>query len=308
MNRLVLRNLKNCTKLSTSILKLKFASCFSTDSLVEPAGKDTSKEFSNVEDFRNFQLARLQSFKSSEFSPAVLNQIIADYLVSSPVPDLNMAGSLIDKFLFKFPGIDEGGDLSSLYMLYLIQSKKTVQCCEFLKNILTAPQNIKINITPFMLESIWNALVILKDDTSAFSLLKLLHEIPGPHSEFMTNEFKTHILVDLLLPRLNWNGIDFIVSHSVKNGQITVSNTALEEIFHAVLSPSPDDVYNDTIESEPFSGNIVNPRFHRLIHLLERWKLAGIPVKGKEMADALEGIFRRFLPTEAMMKQLQALI
>ena len=272
------------------------------------------------DDYRQEQLLRLQSIKPADFSPISLNLLIADFLVSPKKPDTLLAGKLMDKFLFKIPGIDENGDLTTLYLLQLIDGNEIGASADFLKRLLLDQGNEKdgrlVPVTSFMMELVWRAIINSKSDSIGFDLLQALKSTEKPTfgpeiDKFLSTEFSETLLLDLFLPRLNWKAIDFIISKSTatnEQGHITISSSVLQEIFHVLLNPIPNDPYHGTLETEPFTSNLVNPRFHRLIELLERWKnISGISIKGKQMAKALEDTFKRFLPTESMMDQLQKL-
>ena len=280
---------------------------FSTESLTE----STFNLPLEVEEYRTQQLDRLQSLKPSEFTPQALNQLIADFLVSPKTPDTLLAGKLLDTFLFKVPGVDEKGDLATLYLLQTAQAGETGQAAEFLKKLLKAPPSAQIPVTPFMLECVWKCLLDSLNDVAAFDLLQNCKETSFPQivEKFLTREFKDQLILQLFLPRLNWSAINYLIAESVQNNeQITVSAQVLHEIFHVLLHPTPSDAYFDPVEAEPFTGNTVNPRFHRLVQILEEWKHAGIPIKGNQISKALEETFKRFLPTESMMDSLQKLL
>lgn len=257
-----------------------------------------------IDEHRLKQLGRLQSVKPDDFTPVALNQLIADFLVSPKIPDTVMAGQLLNKFLFKVPKIDEKGELISLYLLQLVQNKEIATGAQFLKKILQEKE-CQIPLPPFMLECLWKGIIDSKADSIGFDLLKTIKE---SKSELITAEFTEQLILDLFLPRLNWPAIDYIVAESaVESQEITISASTLQEIFHLLLAPVPNDPYFDPLDSEPFTGNLVNPRFHRLLQILERWKNSNIPIKGKQISRALEESFKRFLPTEAMMNELQKL-
>jgi hypothetical protein len=262
-----------------------------------------------IGDYRSHQLDRLQSLKPSDFTPSSLNQLIADFLVSPKTPDTLLAGKLIDKFLFKVPGIDEKGDLATLYLLQLTQIGETTQSAEFLEKLLKSSnsESGQVPATNFMLECVWKSLLDSLNDTSAFNLLKTCKETEIGNN-FLTRDFKDQLILQLLLPCLNWPAVNFLIAESVQNDQITVSAEVLQEIFHVLLHPTPSDSYFDPVEAEPFTATTSNPRFHRLIQILEDWKHAGVPIKGKQISKALEETFKRFLPTESMMDALQKLI
>ena len=263
----------------------------------------------NIAEYRQHQLERLQAMKPSEFTPAALNQLIADFLVSPQKPDIQVAGKLLDKFLFKVPGVDESGDLCSLYLLQLIDAEDLETAVEFFKKLLNSKEEVKL-VNSFMFESIWKAVIDKKADTLGFELLKSCKESANPAiSELLTGEFKEQLVLQLFLPRLYWPAVDFLISESVSNNnQITIPAAVLQEIFHVLLNPIPNDRYYDPVESEPFTGNLINPRFHRLIEILDRWKTTGIPIKGSQIAKALEETFKKFLPTDVMMESLQKLL
>lgn len=278
----------------------------------EALAKSPQNAPAEIEEYRNHQLERLQSLKPSEFNPLALNQLIADFLVSPKTPDTLLAGKLLDKFLFKVPGIDEKGDLATLYLLQLAQAGETSQSAAFLKKLLQAPESAKLPVTPFMLECVWKSLTDSLNDTAAFDLLQACKETSFPQivGNFLTREFKDQLILQLFLPRLNWSAINFLIADSVQNDQITVSAHIIEEIFLVLLHPtaSPSEPFFDPVEAEPFTANTVNPRFHRLIQTLEEWKNLGIPIKGKQISKALEETFKRFLPTDSMMDALQKLL
>lgn len=257
-----------------------------------------------IGEYRAHQLERLQNLKPSEFTPQSLNQLIADFLVSPRTPDTLLAGKLMDKFLFKVPGIDEKGDLVTLYLLQLAQLRETSLSVEFLKKLLKFPG---FSVTDFMLECVWKSLLDSLDDSSAFDLLITCEETEIGN-KFLTREFKDQLIIQLFLPRLNWPAINHLIAESVQNDQITVSADVIQEIFHVLLHQTPSDSYFDPVETEPFTANVSNPRFHRLLQILEDWKHAGIPIKGKQISKALEETFKRFLPTESMLDALQKLI
>lgn len=258
-----------------------------------------------IDEFRQQQLARLQCLKPSDFTPSALNQLIADFLVSPNKPDTILAGRLLDKFLFKVPEIDENGDLVTLYLLQLIQNGEISSGIEFVLRLLKESQ---IPVTPFIMECILKGIIDSKSDELGLNLLKTIKETEN--SQLINLELSEQLIIELFLPRLNWPAIDFIIAESVTNSevqQINISSSVLQEIFQVLLAPHPNDPYYDALENEPFTGNLVNPRFHRLLQLLERWKHTGIPIKGKQISKALEDIFKNFLPTESMMKELQKL-
>lgn len=273
--------------------------------------QDRSNSY-QISDLRSEQLSRLQTLKPSEFSSLALNQLIADFLVSHTPNNLKMATKLIDKFFFKVPGIDPEGDLATLYILHLIGAKSISTCVNFLKSILSTKKdlNLKIPVTSFMLECTWRALINEKDDVAALELLQICYDSEiQVVNQFLNNDFKDKLILELFLPRLNWSAIDLIVRKSSSNGhQITTSAQVLQEIFHVLLHPNPDDLYFDPINSEPFTANIINARFHRLIEVLQRWKNSGIQIKGIQISKALEETFKRFLPTVSMMNELQKLV
>lgn len=276
------------------ILRRNFSSCVTA----------TASEIPDIFEYRQEQLSRLQDLKPADFSPVVLNQLIADFLVSPRKPDTILAGKLLDKFLFKVPEIDENGDLITLYLLQLIQENEIGQSFGFIKRILQEKDS-KVPITEFMIELVWRALIDSKSDKFGFELLKTIND--SKFTQFLTNEFKEKLVIDLFLPCLNWDAIDFIVSESATT-QITISASVLQEVFHVLLNPVPNDSYYGPIDSEPFSGGLVNPRFHRLLQVLDRWKNSGIPIKGTQISKALEITFKTFLPTESMMNELQKLL
>ena len=298
--------LRNLVQRLRPIRKLR---AFSTaePQIIEPVSKIPNHL--NIAEYRQHQLERLQAMKPSEFTPAALNQLIADFLVSPRKPDIQVAGKLLDKFLFKVPGVDESGDLCSLYLLQLIDAEDLETAVEFFQKLLNSKEEVKL-VNSFMFESIWKAVFDKKADALGFELLKSCKESANPAiSELVTAEFKEQLILQLFLPRLNWPAVDFLISESVSNNnQITIPAAVLQEIFHVLLNPIPNDLYYDPTESEPFTGNLINPRFHRLIEILDRWKSAGIPIKGSQIAKALEETFKKFLPTDAMMESLQKLL
>ena len=275
--------------------------------IIEPVS--TTPSHLNIAEYRQHQLERLQAMKPSEFTPASLNQLIADFLVSPLKPDVQVAGKLLDKFLFKVPGLDESGDLCSLYLLQLIDAEDLETAVDFFKKLLNSKEEVKL-ANSFMFESIWKSVIDKKADALGFELLKTCKESASPAiSELVSAEFKERLILQLFLPRLNWVAVDFLISESVSNNnQITIPAAVLQEIFHVLLNPIPNDLYNDPLESESFTGNLINPRFHRLIEILDRWKSTGIPIKGSQIAKALEETFKKFLPTDAMMESLQKLL
>lgn len=267
----------------------------------------------NIEEYRNKQLERLQSLKPSDFTPSALNQLISDFLISPLRPDVQVAGKLLDKFLFNVPGVDDNGELCVLYLLQLIDAEDIEMAADFFMKLLKSNEEAVKSRTlsnSFMFECLWKEIIDKKFDSVGFNLLKAccLEATQPAISELVTSEFKEKLILELFLPRLNWPAIDFVISASVSNHQITVPAAVLQEIFHVLLSPVANDYHYDPVESEPFTSHLVNPRFHRLIEGLNRWKNAGIPIKGTQIAKALEESFKKFLPTEPMMESLQKLL
>ena len=304
--------LRNLVQRLRPIRQLRAFSSSEAPQIVEPIAVNLNVLGNlNVEEYRKRQLEHLQALKPFDFSIASLNQLIADFLVSPRKPDIQVAGKLLDNFLFKVPGLDECGDLSSLYLLQLIDAEDLESAVGFVTKLLVSKEHSKDSlVNPLMFKSVWKALIDKKEDTLGFELFKTCKESISPAiSELITSEFKEELILQLFLPRLNWTAVDFLISESISsNNQITVPAALLEEIFHVLLNPVPNDSYFDSIESEPFTGNLINPRFHRLIEILERWKHAGIPIKGSQIAKALEETFKKFLPTDSMMDSLQKLI
>ena len=277
----------------------------------EPLSPSNSFNNLNISEYRNLQLERLQSLKPADFTPKALNQLITDFLVSPRKPDIKVAGKLLDKFLFKVPGLDENGDLCSFYLLQLIDAEDIEEASNFFVKLLKLKDEASKGtlVNSFMFECIWKAIIDTKSDCIGFEVLKCCKDAIEPSiSELMTSEFKEKLILQLFLPRLNWNAVDFLIAESVLNNQITIPAAVMQEIFHVLLNPIPNDFYYDPIESEPFTANVINPRFHRLLEVLNRWKHAGIPIKGTQIAKALEESFKTFLPTESMMESLQKLL
>lgn len=262
----------------------------------------------NIEEYRQHQLERLQSLKPSEFTHSTLNQLISDFLTSPLKPDIQVAGKLLDKFLFKVPEIDENGDLCSLILLQLLDFEDLGAASDLFMRLLKSNEEATKStpVNSFVFECVWKAVINKKSDSIGWELLKACKE--SSISELVTSEFKEKLILQLFLPRLNWTAIDFIISESVSNIQITLSASVLQEIFQVLLTPIPNDYHFDAVESEPFTAHLLNPRFHRLIEALDRWKNSGIPIKGSQIAKALEASFKKFLPTETMMESLQKLI
>lgn len=263
----------------------------------------------NIEEYRLHQLDRLQSLKPSEFTPSALNQLISDFLTSPLKPDVQVARKLLDKFIYKVPEIDENGDLCSFLLLQLLDVEDLEAASEFFMKLLKSKEEEAVLVNSFIFECIWKAVIDKKSDSIGFELLKACKETLKPTiSQLVTSEFKEKLILQLFLPRLNWVAIDFLVSESVSNNQIAVPASVLQEIFHVLLNPIPNDFHFDVVESEPFTSHVVNPRFHRLIEVLGRWKNSGIPIKGSQISKALEDSFKKFLPTESMMESLQKLL
>ena len=158
-----------------------------------------------------------------------------------------------------------------------------------------------------MFESIWKAVFDKKQIHSALNYWNLARNPPIPQFlSFFDWRIQGTINSSTVLPRLYWPVVDFLISESVSNNnQITIPAAVLQEISTS-LNPIPNDRYYDPVESEPFTGNLINPRFHRLIEILDRWKSAGIPIKGSQTAKALEETFKKFLPTDAMMESFKS--
>lgn len=111
-------------------------------------------------------------------------------------------------------------------------------------------------------------------------------------------------MVDLFLTCRNDVMIDRIVAESVSNSAIGIRPDTLVEVFKVALQSDAEDPYHDP---EPFSESTVQPRFHKLLQVLERWKSAGVPIKGEAVSSALSIVFQDFLPSEKMLKDLQEL-
>lgn len=263
----------------------------------------------NIDEYRKHQLERLQSLKPSDFTPSALNQLISDFLICPLKPDVQVAAKLLDKFLFKIPGIDGNGDLCSLYLLQLIDVEDIGAAADFFMKLLKSKEeSAPVNL--FMFECVWKAVIDTKSDSIGLELLKACKETTQPaiSEQVNSSEFQENLIIQLFLPRLNWPAMDFLVSASVSNNQITIPAEVLQEIFHVLLNPIPNDYHHDIVEFDPFTADVVNPRFHRLIEALSRWKNSGIPIKGSQIAKALEESFKKFLPTESMMESLQKLL
>lgn len=264
-----------------------------------------------VEANRIFQLEKLQALKASEFSPLQLNQLITDFLIKPNPPDVTLAGKLLEKYLFKFPEIDEKGDLSSLYLIQLLNNAELGSCVHFLKLLLKKPEFMNVLNSQFIFDCVWKALSDSKSDAYAFDLLTAMNENREQNiiQSYLTREFKDQLIIDIFLPRLNWEAIDHLIRDSVgANNQISIHPSILKEIFIVVLHPDPSDPYFEPIDADPFSSATLNPRFHRLIELLERWKSIGIPIKGRNISGAFEEVFKRFLPSKFMMESLQKIL
>lgn len=268
-----------------------------------------------LESFRSSQFTNLQGLES--LTEENLFHLIADFLVKPETPDLAMSEKLINKFVFTHPGIDPQGELCSLFLIQLLQKRtreNTSKAVDFFKSLLEAvaiekaAAPVQIKISQFLIEYILEAIFEIKDDISGGELYQICNDTRFKHLVPTFNAYKDRLILELFLPSLNWKFVDLIVSDSVNsNNQITVSSNVLAEIFHVLLHPNNDDLYFEPINQEPFANTTIQPRFHRLVELLERWISSGISIKGLEMSKAVAKTFSRFIPSESMMKKLETL-
>lgn len=268
----------------------------------------------DTESFRKFQAQTLQELNPDQFNEVSLYHFIGDFLVKPERPDIPVAQKMIDEFLFKVPSLDPKGELTTLFLIQLLDSdaldkeSKAVDLIGRILNFKAAKKtNIDLTLTPFMLEYTWEQVIKNHANNAGQALFDICAKSSSQLQEIgfaFSAEFKEHLLVDLFLPCRNDQLIDRIVSKSVSNNAIGIKPETLVEVFKAALQPDPDDLYHD---SEMFSESTVQPRFQKLLQVLERWKSAGIPIKGEVVSAALSTVFQDFLPTEKMLQDLQAL-
>ncbi len=266
-------------------------------------------EIVTIENFRNIQLNRLKELKPDQFDKPALYHLIGDFLVKPEKPDLVAAEQLLTTFRSYLPEIDTKGDLVSLYIVQLIESKDesdTQKAVEFVSSLLELQS--RSLVSPFIIEFIWENVIKYHASESGqvFYDVCVKHYSLIESCEISTEKtFKERLLLELFLPCRNQAMIDRIVADSVSDGRIGVSASTLLEIFKVFIEPEPEDPYP---EPEPFTEAATLPRFHSLVSLLQHWKDLGIPVKGDSVSKALSNIFKKFLPSNSMMKSLESLI
>lgn len=254
-------------------------------------------------------LSHLEQSKPLRISNADLRTMVVELCVSNP-SNLPLAGKILEKAILKVPEFDIHGRVSSFYLNQLIENNELSIAVEYLILMIKAPLGVQSDLDEFGLSSVWRALITNKEDVLALDLLKACKETTFPKVvEALTDRgFKDDAMLKLFLPRLNWAAIEYLVADSVQEGQINVSVSVLHDIFHVVLAPNSNDLYHDSVDVQSFTSDVINPRFHRLLELLQSWKNSGIPIKGRQMSKALEETFKQFLPTEPMMDDLQKLL
>lgn len=263
----------------------------------------------NIESFRKFQAQTLQEMNPDQFNEVALYHFIGDFLVKPDQPDLSVAQRMIDEFLFKIPSLDPKGELTTLFLIQLLESNeagKEGRAVDLIGRILdfkaAKKSPIQLSLTSFALEYTWEQVIknLSSDAGQAFYTVCGKNFVQLQEIGFaFSPEFKERLLLDLFLPCHNDIMIDRIVAESVG-----IRAETLVEVFKVALQPDSEDPYHDP---EPFSESTIQPRFHKLIQVLERWKSAGIPIKGEAVSSALSTVFQDFLPSEKMLKELQAL-
>lgn len=269
----------------------------------------------SIDNFRKIQLESLLNLKPENFDKCALYHFIADFLVKPEKPDLRVAERLLNAFHQNLYDIDSNGELPSLYLIQLFESKdasaaqKAVDfVAKLFENVESRKCESPIAITSFMIEFIWENLI----KTSSNEAGRLFYDTCVKYSSLLENcgftfdiAFKERLLLELFLPCRNQAMVDRIISDSVSDGKICVNSSTLLEIFKVFTEPEIEDPYP---EVELFSDSTTLPRFHALVDLLKHWKESGIPIKGDSVSKALSGLFQKFLPSNSMLKQLESVI
>lgn len=275
--------------------------------------RKTPEEVITLENFRKVQLNRLMELKPGQFDNNTFYHLVGDFLVKPERPDLIIAEQLLNACHNQLPDIDHKGELCSLYLIQLLDSKETFvsqKAVDFVSRLLEQAASLKRDppavVTSFMMEFLWENLTKTHSNDAG----QCFYDTCSKHSKLLQSigfsfnqELKERLLLELFLPCRNLSMVNRIVLESVTNNQISISAPTLVEIFNVAIEPEIEDPYP---EIELFSDPRTVPRFHALVELLHQWKELGIPIKGESISKALTILFQKFLPSESMLKKLES--
>ena len=276
----------------------------------ESADSDTfqAKVISDRNAFRGKQLMKLEAMDSATFNESTLLPFIAEFLVKQKPADFDMAERLLERFVFTVKGCDRTGELSTLFLVQLLVANQKSRAFRYLARLLAVLEEnstaLDMQAPRFMLEYAWEAVLDSVNENDAELVYGACRKAPKTLATIgfkLDIPFMERLLTRVYVPRLAWPQIDGIIADSVstkdKVPSIGVSGSVLAEIFNVVIHPDYDDLAE--------SACLAQPRFHRLLALLNRWKAAGIPVKGNNVAEALKLSFMQFAPSDAILSELE---